>query len=220
MKDPLYRGAATQADLAKALGLTQATVSLALRGDPRITEARRKQIQEAALEMGYRPNPTAVTLAHFKRNSTQKPVQAALAWLNFYSDPKSLRSLGEFERYWRGANATAEKFGYHLDDFPCARTPMHRLESVLTARGISGILLPPHGQIRPDWSDFHWRQFSVVRFGRSIQNPAAHVVTADQVANMMLAFDETRKRGYERIGFVTEPRSKKSSRGCGCRSSA
>jgi DNA-binding LacI/PurR family transcriptional regulator len=213
MKDPRGSGPITQNELAKALGLTQATVSLALRGDPRISETRRKQIQDAAREMGYQPNPTAVNLAHFKRNSTLKPVQAALAWLNFYPDPKQLRSRGEFERYWQGATATAGKFGYHLDEFACANMAVNRLGSVLLARGINGILLPPHGGLLKEWGDkwgdFHWERFSVVRFGRSIDNPATHVVTADQVSNMMLAFEETHRRGYERIGFVAEPASKK-----------
>ena len=213
MKDPQHHGPATQKDLAKALGLTQATVSLALRDDPRITETRRKQIQEAAREMGYRPNPTAVNLAHFKQNSTLKPVRAALAWLNFYPDPKELRRFGEFEGYWQGATATAGKFGYHLVEFPCANMAVNRLESVLLARGINGILLPPHGGLMKvwgeKWGNFEWGRFSVVRFGRSIDNPATHVVTADHVANMMLAFAETQRRGYERIGFVAEPAYKK-----------
>jgi len=140
-------------------------------------------------------------------------VQAALAWLNFYSDPKALRSHGEFERYWLGATATAEKFGYRLEEFACADMHVSRIEAVLLARGINGILLPPHGGVmdewREKWGDFHWQRFSVVRFGRSIDNPATHVVTADQVANMMLAFEETRRLGYERIGFVAEPASQR-----------
>jgi LacI family transcriptional regulator len=213
MKDPHHHGPITQSDVAKALGLTQATISMALRDDPRITPARRSQIQAAAFEMGYRPNPTAVNLAHFKRTSSSKPVEAVLAWLNFYSDPKALRSLGEFERYWQGATATAEKFGYRLDEFACANMPVKRIEDVLLARGINGILLPPHGNVlnewRERWGDFHWDRFSIVRFGRSIDNPATHVVTADHVANMMLAFQETLRLGYGRIGFVAEPASKK-----------
>ena len=35
-----------------------------------------------------------------------------------------------------------------------------------------------------------------------MQKPACHIVTADQVANSILAFHEIYNRGYRRIGFV------------------
>jgi LacI family transcriptional regulator len=56
--------------------------------------------------------------------------------------------------------------------------------------------------VNDEWRDFHWENFSVVRFGRSWTMPNAHVVTSDQVGNTMLACAEIRKRGYRRIGFI------------------
>ena len=76
-----------------------------------------------------------------------------------------------------------------------------RLHQILSARGIRGLLLPPHWN-QPDWGDFPWDQYSVVRFGRSLQTPCCHLVTADQVANTILAYREMFERGYRRIGFV------------------
>ena len=55
--------------------------------------------------MGYRPNATATALAHFKKQSKVIPVQSALAWLNRWPDPKTLRSFGEFDLYWQGAKS-------------------------------------------------------------------------------------------------------------------
>src|SRR5205823_5144385 len=105
----------TLRDLARALGVSHVTVSLALRNSPKISEARRAQIKKVAEEMGYRPNAMAAALAHFKQSSKTHPVQAGLAWLNFWPNPKKLRSYAEFDRYWIGAQAAAEKLGYHLE---------------------------------------------------------------------------------------------------------
>jgi DNA-binding LacI/PurR family transcriptional regulator len=83
-----------------------------------------------------------------------------------------------------------------------------RIVKILRSRGIEGILLPPH-EFMPDWADFPWEQFSIVRFGRSLDMPESLIVTADQVANMMLAFRRMLALGYERIGFVAESPNKK-----------
>jgi LacI family transcriptional regulator len=210
MKVPSPQGSpVTQKDLAAALGVALGTVSMALRDDPRITPARRREIQTAAVKMGYRPNPAATALAHFKHASTVKPVQAVFAWLNLWPDPRKLRRFGEFDLYWKGAFATAEKFGYRLEEFACSdRMPLARVTQILLSRGIEGLLLPPH-EFTPDWAGFPWERFSTVRFGRSLDTPETLVVTADQVANMMLAFRRVRDLGYERIGFVAEPPNKK-----------
>ena len=189
-------------DVARALGVSQVTVSLALRDNPRISEARRRQIHETAQRMGYRPNAMASMLAYYRHGRTEKTVHAAIGWLNLYLQPETLRkNHREFDQYWLGASATAEKFGYHLDEIVLGGQKPKALERVLTARGIAGILLAPV-IYAPDWGDFHWDHFSVVRLGRSMPEPKAHVVTADQVANTILAFREIRARGYERIGLA------------------
>ena len=50
-------------DLAEHLGLSQTTVSRALNGYPEVKEATRMRVAEAAAELGYRPNASALRLA-------------------------------------------------------------------------------------------------------------------------------------------------------------
>jgi LacI family transcriptional regulator len=193
----------TLRDVARTLGVSHVTVSLALRNSPQIPAARCEQIQGAAQRMGYRPNAAAAALALHRHRHSTPPVKAALAWLNRWPQPKKLRRYIEFDRYWHGAYAAAEKFGYRLEEFVCDnRLPLPRLENVLFARGIRGVLLPPH-PVGAHWEGFRWDRFSAVRFGRSVPAPRLHVVTSDQVANTMLAFREMRERGYARVGLVT-----------------
>ena len=77
-----------------------------------------------------------------------------------------------------------------------------RLEKILLTRNIRGILIPPHGDFPPEWKEFHWENFCVVRFGYSIPTPRAHIVTSDHVTDGMIAFENIWKRGYRRIGLV------------------
>jgi DNA-binding LacI/PurR family transcriptional regulator len=146
-------------------------------------------------------------LAQLKRASSIKPVQAALAWINGWPDPKQLRSWVDFELYWQGASKAAQKFGYRLEEFLVNENiAPARLQQILLARNISGILIPPHGRYFAsgpgiDWSAFDWGQFSAVRFGHTI-GLQVHSITSDQMANGMMAFNKIRERGYQRIAFV------------------
>lgn len=189
-------------DLAKILGVSHATVSLALRDSPRISAEVRKRVRNEAEKLGYRPDPMLAALSQYRRDKLDHPITASIAWINAWSNPDDLRSLREFDQYWLGASAAATKFGYRLEEFRVGREcSPERLHQILSARGIRGILLPPQYP-HPEWRSFPWEHYSVVRFGRSLKDPQCHVVTADQVANTVLAFEKIRGKGYRRIGFV------------------
>ena len=61
--------AVTTYDIARKLNVSQASVSMALRDDPRISLATRQRIQQAAKEVNYRPNLTARSLVRGKSMS-------------------------------------------------------------------------------------------------------------------------------------------------------
>ncbi len=191
-------------DIARNLGVSHATVSLALRGHPRISEATREKVEQEARRIGYRPDPMLAALASYRRDRADTPIAASIGWINAWEQPSKLRSYEEFDCYWKGALKAAQKFGYRLEEFkigPDCRP--QRLHGILSARGIRGLLLPPQNP-HPDWTGFPWEDYSVVRFGRSLQEPRTHLVTADQAANTQLAIASIRERGYRRIGFVTD----------------
>jgi LacI family transcriptional regulator len=195
----------TMRDIAQIFGVTPPTVSLAMRNSPRVSESLRLKIQARAREMGYRPDPMLAALSHYRRSHIKSPISAELAWINCWPDQKKLRTHKEFNLYWQGAFAEAESCGYRLEVFDFGGTlKPTRLEQILHARNIQGILLPPvPGGPKPDWVDFHWNKFSVVRFGYSVTNPRAHIVTSDQLANGVMACENIQRLGYRRIGLVT-----------------
>ncbi|MDP4609882.1 MAG: LacI family transcriptional regulator [Opitutales bacterium] len=195
----------TQKDIAQHLGLDHSTVSLALRNSKKISEAKRELILKTAAEMGYRVNAAAANLAKHRSTSSEAPVKASLAWLNCWSNPKELLQYREFQLYWEGARETASRLGYSLEEFIVEKEmTLERVKRIMLARGIKGILLPPHPR-RDTFKGIDWNQFSVLRFGRSIQYPLAHMISADQVGNMICAYHEALKRGYRRIGMAGRP---------------
>jgi LacI family transcriptional regulator len=190
-------------DVARAVGVSHVTISLALRGDSRISEGRRAEIKVAAEKLGYRPDPMLSSLAAYRQAKHNVTIRATIAWINQWPDPKALRRWHEFDSYWKGATAAAEQLGYRLEEFVTSRDlPPERLQKILQTRGVRGILIPPHGHGLA-LPEFDWREFSLVRFGISVRHPRVHVVTSDQMNCAMMAFERIHERGYRRIGFVS-----------------
>ena len=198
----------TLRDVARVSKVSHATVSRSLHDDPRISEPVRLKIKQTAEQMGYRPDPMLSALAHYRRASAQMPIGAGLAWINQWPNPKELRSFKEFDFYWQGAVEEAARCGFGLEEFIVNKqlTPA-RLGKILLARNIQGILIPPHGKFAPEWSEFNWSRFCVVRFGHSVHNPRAHLVTSDQLTDGLIAFENIWRQGYRRIGLVSIPRT-------------
>ena len=194
----------TMREIAARLGVSHVTVSMALRDSPRVSPATREQVKQVAAELGYRPDPMLNALAAYRNTKSVSGIHSAVAWINAWVKPEELRGYKEFDLYWKGASECAAKFGYRLDEFRLDKQmPLHRLHQIFQARNIRGILLPPHGPVQPEWHDFPWDHYSVVRFGRSLKFPPAHLVTADQLTNTFIAVSKMRERGYRRIGLIT-----------------
>ncbi len=194
----------TQADIAKALGVSTMTVSMALRNKSTVSKQTRLRVQQKAEELGYRPDPQLSALNRYRANSSQQPIQAELAWINTWDPPERLRQQKEFDLYWQGASDNAKRMGYHLEAFNLTDLPVRRLKTIFRARNIQGILLPPLGTSTTLLDTFNWSDFAVVRFGQAIPEPEAHSVSSSQLQNSMQAFDNMRRLGYQRIGCVCQ----------------
>jgi DNA-binding LacI/PurR family transcriptional regulator len=198
----------TLRDVAHELGVSHTTVSRSLRDDPQISRAMRERVHKAAREMGYKPDPMLSALAHYRRGKGKTPISAELALINHWPDPKKPWSYREFNLYWRGAFEEAESCGFRLEEFVMGKSlSPARLEKILRARNIRGILLPPRGDFEPDYGNFHWDDFCIVRFGHSISFPHTHLVSSDQLTDGLIAFENIWQNGYRRIGLVTSAAS-------------
>lgn len=190
------------ADVAAKVGVSKIAVSMALRDHHRISPARRREIIRVARQMGFVPDPFLSALAAHRQQRVPAKDHGVLAWINRWKDPKRLRQFHEFELYWRGACQAATRYGYRVDE---VRWELNgsgkRLEKILLARGIEGVLIPPHHEML-EWDDFDWAKFSVVRFGLSVPNPDSNLVTADVFRATVMAVSRMRDYGYKRIGLT------------------
>ncbi len=192
-------------DIAEALGVSLATVSLALRDHTRISDAMRERVRKKAEEMGYVPDPRMAALASYRKDSKAKPNPVTLAWLNPSANPESLYRFKEFALYREGASEAASRLGFHLEEFVLTGgvTPRSFVDD-LKARCIEGILVTPHPDSVFDLSEIPASDFTIVRLGLALDKPMYHSITANHEGNGELAFRKVREKGYERIGFVTE----------------
>lgn len=194
----------TMFDIAKRLGVSHTTVSLALRNHRDVSAKRREEIQRVAEEMGYQRDPFLAGLAAYRKQTGGTGFQGTLAWLNHWDPPERLREFGEFNAYWEGAAKAAKSLGYKLDEvlwpLDC---PAKRVEKILLARGVQGVLIPPQPCV-PDWGDFDWSKFSLIRFGTSVPSPDSNLVTSDHFRAVIMATTRIHEYGYRRIGFVTD----------------
>ena len=196
----LHKKRVTIYDIAKKVGVSHTTVALALRNHYRISEERRKVIRRTASEMGYAPDPVLATLASYRAQICPAKIHSAMAWINHWEQPEQLRGAHrEFNLYWQGASQAAKRFGYNLEEIRWAQNySAKRFEQILITRGIRGVLIPPHHAV-PDWGDFDWNKFSIVRFGLSVPSPDSHLVTSDQQRAVMMALRRISGYGYRRI---------------------
>lgn len=191
-------------DIAKELGISHVSVSLALRDSPRISKQRKEQVKETAERMGYSPDPMLSALANYRQQKDNQGIHSALAWINQWPDKEQLRKHREFDAYWNGAQDAAAKLGFRLEEFRINDDLSgERLLTIFKTRNIRGILIPPHPR-GIDLKGFDWSQFSIVRFGYSVRQSKVHLVTSEMVANAMLAYQNMRKNGYKRIGLVSQ----------------
>ncbi|MCH6259095.1 LacI family transcriptional regulator [Puniceicoccaceae bacterium K14] len=194
----------TLRDIADKLNVSHATVSLALRNHPRVSESVRDKIQKTAKKLGYTPDPMLSALAQYRLNNKENTTTHSLALINSYRNPQKIHDLQEFNLYFKGAKDTAGELGFKLEEFSITDLSLGRLDTILKTRNIRGLLLsPPDTSIDFQWEKFPWKDYATVRFGRSSECPRTHFVTSAQESNTIRAFDHIRNRGYNRIGFVT-----------------
>lgn len=187
--------------LAAHAGVSSATVSLALRGHPRISAGTRKRVQRAALELGYRPDPQVAKLMLHLRLARNPTYQASIAALTTVPVGDETAYMAEIIR---SARSRAERLGYGFTLFRLEDPlkPDRTLQRMLRSRGVEGIVLLPIATPR-DVSDLlKWKDFSVVTTTYGVLAPQFHRVVPHQFGNALEICRHLAKRGNRRIGLV------------------
>lgn len=192
-------------NIARAAGVHQTTVSLALRNRPSLPETTRLRIQKIADEMGYRPDPVLSALNVYRNPSPSGEValkRFSMVYLTEGKSPDAWREHAGQVRYRVGAMRRAEELGYHLEDFwlDRQRMPTHRLTQILKTRNVNGVIVAP--LMQGEALDLEWEHFAWVSITSSLYSPGLNTIRNDHLASVRLAYRNLQKAGYQRIGLA------------------
>lgn len=195
----------TMDDVARKLGVSNATVSLALNNSPKVAESTRKKVLAAAEELGYHTNPYVSALMAARRQGkdpTQTPVIAMVYPTRGKDDWERRYHL---KRFIEGCSDTARSLGIQPELFWIGEESMsaRRMNEILFNRGIRGAVLMTHGA----WGeklDHSWHDLATVTYGVRQLTPDTDWVAADFYGNMEKSIGILRQQKLERIGFVMD----------------
>ncbi len=197
----------TTSDIARAAGVHQTTVSLALRGDTRLKAETVTRIKAVAKRLGYVPDPMLAALASYRRARRPHGPRGTIAWVTNWPTRDGWRLRPMFVQFFDGAQRRATELGYRLEEFwlhEGGLTPQ-RASGVLQARGVQGLILPP----QPDDVSglaLTWEWFSAVTIGPTLREPELHMVSNNQYRTVHRLCRALAERGYRRIGYAIERR--------------
>ncbi len=186
----------TQADIARSLGVSQVTVSKALRGVTSISGALRKKVARRAAELGYRPDPMLSALVAY-RGQEVRAYQGAMALLltrtfmeGRYSRIAQLRAAAE---------AAAAQLGYRVEIFAIHESTRkdQAVANIMRARGIRGALI--------DTYPLHFREvrvplerFATVAFMSDSTVPGVMSVVSNHAHGMRETLTRLAAAGYRK----------------------
>ncbi|MDB6138013.1 MAG: LacI family transcriptional regulator, fructose operon transcriptional repressor [Verrucomicrobiaceae bacterium] len=193
-------------EVAQAAGVSNATVSRALKDDPRIRAEVRQKVKAAALALGYAPNPLVQALMTQRRRKLE-PHGETIALVTNVSE-EAWRKKDVCIWYWKGLRERAAQLGYQLEVFSMEDLHINpaRLKKVLVARGIRGVILG-FSQRDDLTTVLDVSDFCVVGLSTYFSKLPVDRVQLHGFYNVKLAFRQMRALGYHRPGLIAPVRN-------------
>lgn len=186
-------GGATIYDLAREAGLSPSTVSRALRGDPAVSLATVRRVQELAASRGYRPNAVARSLAVRASN-------LLAVVLPDIANPF-------FPLLVREVQTRARAAGYIVVLCNTADDPETELQTLemLARQQVEGVIAIGLTGIGYDLPPFLATPMKFVSLDRSSDRVPWAVVQADHFAGAQMAVNHLISLGHRHIACITGP---------------
>jgi LacI family transcriptional regulator len=198
----------TLKDIARELGYSKNTISLALRGSSQIPAATIKRIRAAADRLGYRPNAIVSQLMAQLRSARTSRLQAKLALVNANLDPAAFKDHPTIPIYVEGCERRAAALGYDFDRFWLhdPEITAERWLRILGARGIKGLVLVGLMDTNhlPAQLEPVWRKLPCIVTGVRTHDPDLSYCCVDHYSLALMAFEKALALGYRRPGLVLD----------------
>lgn len=193
---------ATPQTIATQLGISHATVLLALRDDDRVAPDLRSEVQRLAQDLGIPADRTPAKMGQ-RRAVRPKPASATIAAITTHVEVCEPYHVGLLRI---GAQRAAEALGYRFEVFR-ARVGARRnaiLETMLHRAGVAGVLLLPMARAVRANNYLDWKDFSVVAATDAISLPQFHRVEPDHFDNVVNVCERLVSSGHRRLGYVAD----------------
>ncbi len=200
----------TLKDVAARVRLSLATVSYALRQNPKIPAETRELVLTVARELGYRPNPRVASLMAHIRGAQSRPHTECIAFVWVHTSRRTSQRDPFMRLVFAGAKMRAEQAGFRLEQFWTNDDGMtdRRLQDILRARGIVGVVLSPvttaESALALDWD---WSLFATAVIGNVTWTPELHHAGHHHYLAMRMVLRELAKLGAMRPAVLIEPTS-------------
>ena len=196
MEDPLNRSPfgdrrPRMKDIAEWLGVSAATVSLALRDNPRISTEMRARVRAAAKELGYVYDRGAANL----RTGRSRIIGVMIPDMRNPAFIKVLRSVAAYlNARGRMLLLCDTEDSVERQDFFC---------QTLSEYGADGVILCPALGTRPEaFSPEHLRALPAVCFARHVPGARVDSVVNDDIQAFVLGTRHLLDMGHRRVAFI------------------
>lgn len=182
-------------DIARILGVSESTVSRALRDHPRISEATREKVKKLAVQLDYTPNQVARNLYNRHMNA----IGVVVPKLSYYLYAQAISGMEE----------VAEQFGYNIiicqTDESLAREQAI-VQELLSTR-IAGFIISL-SSATIDFEHFakiKRRKVPLVFFNRECEDIHTDRVIIDNFGVAKQAVEHLLERGCQRVAYFGGP---------------
>lgn len=192
---------ATISDIARLSGVSNRTVSRVLNGSSKVGEATREKVQQVIEARSYRPNAQARGLAGGR---------SFLLGL-IYDNPDGLF----IDEAQRGVLQMCREQGYELVIHPCGGTDMLASEvvgSVKRSKLDGVIVLPPLSENHDLFGALAQEKVPYVRLAAIALDTSDRVVVSNERSAVASMAEYLVALGHRRIGYITGPASRRSTR--------
>ena len=181
-------------DIARALNLSNSTVSKSLNGYTDVSEATRALVMQTALEMGYQPSASARNL---RRGQTDK--------IGLFLNTSVDYVVDYLSGILPGAVQTAGQFSKNLIIYTIIDNDPAHLLNVCRTGEVDGVILFSTHYDSAIMDTLLREEFPFVVIGREIRDPRISYVVPDYYGGTYRATNYLIELGHERIAFTTRP---------------
>lgn len=191
--------------VARRAGVSVSTASRCLSGAAKVAKSTEVRILAAASATGYQYNTLVGQVMRATRRGEPLNHLGTIAFVTPVADSHEWRATPTLCRNWEAARERAESFGFGITEFTLSSSGMtgRRLGEILTARGISGVLLAAF-PTEPHEISLPWDDFAFVQVGHRIKTPRLDCVVSDHTEAVTMAARTIASCGRHRIGLAIE----------------